>query len=212
MTQASLDARAKAEIEFFGSFFEGWDRTLSHRFYFLPNLRRLLVAINPTPDTNLIDLGCGVGYLLTEASARITEGVLAGIDITPAVIEAARADPKLRRADLRVCDIRAGLPWPDNSFDVATATSTFHHWGDTETLKEVWRILRPGGKFYIVDWCVPKLLTPLLDWIMIRWSGCWINGGYCSKKELHQLVESVGFKVTHSGLMPPMLLTVGEKQ
>jgi ubiquinone/menaquinone biosynthesis C-methylase UbiE len=46
------------------------------------------------------------------------------------------------------------LPWPDDSFDVVVSCNMFHYiTHPVEAVREMERVLRPGGKMVITDWC-----------------------------------------------------------
>jgi SAM-dependent methyltransferase len=74
-----------------------------------------------------------------------------GMDISPAVLEAARArHPSLIEA---AADVRS-LPFADNSFDCIVSNSTLDHFTDTQeliqSLRELARVLRPGGRLIVM--------------------------------------------------------------
>ncbi|MEQ8675446.1 MAG: methyltransferase domain-containing protein [Aggregatilineales bacterium] len=99
-----------------------------------------------TNGDKLIDLGCGTGFMLNVSKAHFNQVV--GIDITPAMLE--RIDRTSPRAEiiLELANTEA-IPYPDNTFDVCTAYSFLHHLYDLPaTLKEAYRVLKPGGWFY----------------------------------------------------------------
>lgn len=96
------------------------------------------------PGARLLDLGCGGGDFL--AQARAIGWNACGIDPDPSAVAAA-----LRRGH----DVRqGGLPdtgYPDESFDAVTLSHVIEHLHDpVQGLREVRRILRPGGHVWIV--------------------------------------------------------------
>jgi len=99
---------------------------------------------------NILDLGCGGGCHLWYLAR---EGFSAhGVDGSPTAIDAARAklDREGVQADLHVCDFTT-LPFSDNSMDgVIDAASIQHNGMDAfhRIVKEVCRVLKPGGRFY----------------------------------------------------------------
>jgi ubiquinone/menaquinone biosynthesis C-methylase UbiE len=51
------------------------------------------------------------------------------------------------------------LPLPDASVDLALSTTSFHHWQDQAAgIREIARVLRPGGYFILVDISIPEWL------------------------------------------------------
>ena len=98
---------------------------------------------------SLLDLGCNVGELLEAAGRLYPQLELAGVDVNGAAIEAARRN--LGRADLRHYDGPA-LPFADASFDYVTCIEVLEHVPESArcaTLSEVWRVLKPGGRFIV---------------------------------------------------------------
>jgi len=96
----------------------------------------------------VLDVGCGGGK---EVLTRL--GPVAGVDISLRALANAR-----RMYDVCVRhDVRAGLPFPDASFDVVNCSDVLGHFHESERdrlLDEIHRVLRPGGSFlaFIETW------------------------------------------------------------
>src|SRR5205823_419104 len=108
----------------------------------------------------VLDVGCGTGRLLRSARARWPGARLIGIDPSEGMIDAGRS---LTPAELHVAGAEA-IPLPDECIDIAFSTIAFHHWADPERgLREVARVLRPGGGFVLVDNIGPDWLARVLQ-------------------------------------------------
>jgi ubiquinone/menaquinone biosynthesis C-methylase UbiE len=121
----------------------------------------LALACVPAPN-QVLDVGCGTGYLLGRLAARAPQArVLAGIDAAPAMIEVARSaatDGRLRF----VVGAAEQLPWPDRTFDLVVSTTSFDHWADQRAgLAQCARVLAPGGCLVLAD-LFSVLLWPTL--------------------------------------------------
>ena len=156
-----------------------------------PRSRRIL-------KTDLFDEAVGEG-LVPLLRAR-SDGVV-GIDVSPAVVEAARArSPHL---DARCADAR-GLPVPDGSFDAVVSNSTLDHFGRRDeiaaALGELRRVLEPGGRLLITldNGANPLVLlrNALPGW-PLRALGLvpYPVGATCGPRGLRRLLAAAGFEV-----------------
>jgi 2-polyprenyl-3-methyl-5-hydroxy-6-metoxy-1,4-benzoquinol methylase len=107
--------------------------------------RRELDGLDLKPGERVLDAGCGGGLLLNQLAVRY--GVAGtGVDLAPLAVQRAKAcgDPGLR---YRVAQLER-LPFKDASFDAVVSFDVLEHVQDKEAvLKELLRVLRPGGRF-----------------------------------------------------------------
>jgi ubiquinone/menaquinone biosynthesis C-methylase UbiE len=94
-----------------------------------------------------LDVGCGPGAALEHALREGAE--VAGVDPSAAMV--ARAARRVPDADVKVGSAEA-IPFADDRFTVVVNVSSFHHWADREAgLREIRRVLSPGGRLHIVE-------------------------------------------------------------
>jgi ubiquinone/menaquinone biosynthesis C-methylase UbiE len=127
-----------------------------------PDLEALVAAADLTREQDALDLGCGAGHTALALAPRCRRVV--AVDVTAEMIEVAAALAAERGAanvELRRADV-AALPFEDASFDVVTSRYSAHHYHDpARALREAARVLRPGGRFLLVDTVAPE--SPALD-------------------------------------------------
>lgn len=139
----------------------------------------------------LLDVGCGTGLFLSAVLNKFNIGI-SGIDISPGMIEKSR---KLLgdHADLRVGDSEH-LPWNDKFFDIVTCIASFHHYPSPEpVLKEMERVLRPGGSVIIADPWAPDSLRFFANLVIQTRFNKSGDVRVYSQSEMQELLERCGF-------------------
>src|SRR5579863_7391693 len=125
---------------------------------------RLLDALALEGNEKVLDAGCGRGLMAIGAGKRLKNGRVTGVDVwNPQALsgnsaEAAKANAKIEGVADRVrfenCDPRK-LVFPDNNFDAAVSFAAIHKFLDEEdrdeTVREMYRVLKPGGRILIFD-------------------------------------------------------------
>ena len=125
---------------------------------------RLLDLVPWRGNEAVLDLGCGRGLMLIGAARRLTTGKATGVDLwqaedltgnrPEATTENARREGVADRVDVKTGDMRK-LPFPDASFDVIVSNVAIHNVyepeGRSQTMREIARVLRPGGRVVIHD-------------------------------------------------------------
>jgi arsenite methyltransferase len=125
---------------------------------------RLLDLIHWRGDEQVLDVGCGRGLMLLGAAARLKTGKAIGIDLwqgedlsgnsPQATLANARASGFADRVEVKTGDARE-LPFPNGSFDVVVSTAALHNiydvGGRERAVREIVRVLKPGGRVVIAD-------------------------------------------------------------
>jgi ubiquinone/menaquinone biosynthesis C-methylase UbiE len=110
----------------------------------------------PQAGEKALDVGCGPGTMAVALAEKVAPGGEAvGIDASAEMIGLARDKAKRAKSGARFeAAAIESLPFPDGQFDVATSTFMLHHLPEevrAKGLAEVRRVLKPGGRFVVVD-------------------------------------------------------------
>jgi len=131
-------------------------------FYVEATVRETIPRMDLQPSSRVLDVACGTGVLLDLISAMFVEAKLSGTDLSPEMLQVARSRLGLT-VDLREGRVDA-LPYEDGSFDIVVSTNAFHFFArPDEALREMSRVLRPGGRLIVTDWCDDYLACRICD-------------------------------------------------
>ena len=122
--------------------------------------RRVLIdQAQLQPGLRVLDVGCGTGSLLLQIRESLPQVDLTGIDPDPKALARARRKAERRGAPIRFDQGFAdSLPYPDAAFERVLSSMMFHHVESDEKakmLREVHRVLAPGGSFHLMDFAGP---------------------------------------------------------
>jgi SAM-dependent methyltransferase len=125
--------------------------------------------------STVVDIGCGAGMdLLLAAKSAGPRGRAIGIDMTESMAEKARASA--RAAGLDNVEVRLGdamsLPLEDSSADVVISNGVLNLTSDKSVaFGEVFRVLKPGGRFLYADIVVANELSESIRKDVDLWTG-----------------------------------------
>jgi ubiquinone/menaquinone biosynthesis C-methylase UbiE len=124
--------------------------------FFLPALfsawpPRILEAARLKPGMRVVDVACGTGVLTVPAAKAVSpDGNAVGVDLNPGMLAVARR--KAPEIDWREAPAEA-LPFDAVEFDAALSQFGLMFFQDQHTaIREMWRVLRPGGRLVIAVW------------------------------------------------------------
>lgn len=145
-----LKARSKAAFDEQAPIYdEGMQGNHARALYpcILEEARR---AMKGTPVPSVLDVGCGTGMLSERLLGAFPSCRLTGVDLSPAMVERARAR-LAGRAEVREADAER-LPFHDGAFDLVVCNDSFHHYPDPDRAAfQMWRVLRKGGALVLGD-------------------------------------------------------------
>ncbi len=124
------------------------------------------LGLNPQDQISLVDLGCGLGASLRTIANKYPQWRLQGFTIVPWQVQQAQrlneACPNISITERDYCDTKL----PSNSVDAVIALESACYAqgpGKADLIKEMYRILKPGGKMIIADGFI-KSPKPLTGW------------------------------------------------
>ena len=122
--------------------------------------RRLIERAAPRDGDLYLDVATGTG-LVARALRERADCRVVGLDLTPGMLDAAD-----RRDGIRFVQGRAErLPFPDGSFDGLTFTYLLRYVDDPiATLRELARVVRPGGRVAMLEFARPRSLPLRVGW------------------------------------------------
>lgn len=113
----------------------------------------VLELLGLQPVDRVLEVGFGGGYLLNRMSAIVDDGLLAGVDISPAIVASAqkRYQERVRKGKLGlICACAEALPYPDRQFTKVCSVNSIFYWQDVEQgLCEIARVLEDGGQLVL---------------------------------------------------------------
>ncbi|MCR5129458.1 MAG: class I SAM-dependent methyltransferase [Lachnospiraceae bacterium] len=157
-------------------------------------------------EGEIVDIGCGGGYNIKRILSKCTEGKIYGFDISEESVKKARKvnkDQIGKRVEILQGSVEK-MPFDDGQFDLATAFETVFFWPDPkENIHEVYRILKNGGRFVIIN----NYGDPNIDWekkvpCMTRYTA----------EQLNEFMTGAGFKDIKTEKKDNLFCIEGTKQ
>lgn len=116
--------------------------------------RVIMLTSHLKPGMKVLELGCGTGYFTKEAARSGAE--ITAIDISPELLEQAKDEISLPNVKF-IVENAYEMNFDDNTFDAVIGSSVLHHLEIDNALKEIFRVLRPGGTVHFTE---PNMLNP----------------------------------------------------
>jgi ubiquinone/menaquinone biosynthesis C-methylase UbiE len=125
--------------------------------------KRTIDRLALSAGAKILDVGCGTGASALPAAETVgAKGSVIGADLSARLLDRARSKAKARgitNVEFRVADMTS-LGYPDGHFDAVVSVFSVFFVPDMEGLvRELWRMVRPGGKLAVTTWG-PRIFEP----------------------------------------------------
>lgn len=204
------EAKTKAHAQF-SEWAASYDSHWLNEFLFEPSHALLLKALRPLAPGLALDIGCGTAELAGRLARRGWHVI--GLDLCEPMLHRARFKLNGHTGTVRLA---AGdsehLPFADRTFDAVTCANSFHHYPhQAAVVREMFRVLKPGGRLLLLDGWPDQFVGRIVyDVIIAR-----VEGGAVRHREARHaraLLEEAGFRHIHQKRtysLFPLLLTQG---
>jgi demethylmenaquinone methyltransferase/2-methoxy-6-polyprenyl-1,4-benzoquinol methylase len=166
-TDSTNSARKLQALELFQGLPRRYDQlSAALSFWQDPRWRRAMVdTVAPKADERILDVATGTGMVVAELRRRADCSVV-GLDQSAEMLAAARTRFAGDGARVELIDGQAEeLPFADESFDALTFTYLLRYVDDPPaTMRELARVLRPGGRIASLEFGVPPRRVPREAW------------------------------------------------
>jgi ubiquinone/menaquinone biosynthesis C-methylase UbiE len=163
---------------------------------------RLVALSGAQHGEHVLDVGCGTGYFARRIAAAVSPGgAVVGIDPSQPMLDYASGHTPAN------CSFQAAgaeeLPFGEASFDVVVSSLAFHHFPVEHragAVREMFRVLRPGGRLLIADFRPPSgaILNRIIA-VVTAHAMAHNNAG-----QLAELITNAGFTITGNGERGPL--------
>lgn len=146
----------------------------------------------------ILDVGCGGGRTIEKLAAIAAGGMVYGIDYAEGSVAVSRelnaSLIKVGRVVVQKASV-SRLPFPDNTFDLATAIETQYYWPDLAgDMREILRVLKPAGRLVVI---AEMYKGGKYDWL--KWPVMWLlRSSHLSVNDHRELFASAGYEGVES--------------
>jgi ubiquinone/menaquinone biosynthesis C-methylase UbiE len=154
-------------------------------------------SIRSNKKLKLLDVGCGTGK---NAETFAQFGEVYGVDFSS---DALKFCKKRGLTNVKKADVEKKIPYPTNTFDVITLLDVLEHIEEAPSLKEIYRVLKPGGYLLVT--------VPAFKWLWSNWDVVLHHKRRYTVAMLEDSLQQQGFHIKFSSyvymfLVAPMYL------
>lgn len=147
MTKSPTDENLREEFNRWAD--SGKGESMEHEHW--PITKPVLGMMQIDPTSNVLDVGCGAGWLSRILAQRVPQGRVVGMDISDEMIHRAREASIKNENLVFVVGAVEEIPWEANFFDRVISVESSYYWPDPpEGIREIHRVLAESGSAWIL--------------------------------------------------------------
>jgi ubiquinone/menaquinone biosynthesis C-methylase UbiE len=161
---------------------------------------------------NFLDIGCGTGWAIGQAARLIDfKGLFYGVDLSEKMIKKAADNFKEYPNFHFITANSESIPLEDNLFDIIICTNSFHHYlHPDKAMNEISRLLKQGGRIYILDPAADSLIIKIVDKIIKIFEPGHVK--IYSSEEFRVMMSEAGLKyIGNEKIQTSEKVQIGEK-
>jgi SAM-dependent methyltransferase len=118
----------------------------------LPFVENLIERMNVQPRDRILDVGCGEGRASRLLAGLVPEGLVVGVDISGEMVRQARVQSTQCENLMFIPGEVQEIPWQEGFFSKVLCVDSFYYFENPEkALREIHRVLSPGGSLWILN-------------------------------------------------------------
>lgn len=147
MTKSPTDENLREEFNRWAD--SGKGESMEHEHW--PITKPALGLMQSDPTDNILDVGCGAGWLSRILAPRVPQGRVVGMDISDEMIRHAREASVASENLVFIVGGVDEIPWEANFFSRVISVESSYYWPDpAKGLREIYRVLAEGGSAWIL--------------------------------------------------------------
>lgn len=173
---------------------------------------KVIALLDIREGIHILDVGCGTGWAIGEVAKQVNEkGVFYGVDLSSKMIEKAIENFHEKKSLHFIKADAESIPLEDDFFDIIICTNSFHHYlHPNQAVNEFYRLLKKGGKVYIMDTTTDVWYAKVVDWIFRRFEAEHVK--HYNTKEYQQFFRDARLKhITSEKVKGQNKVHIGEK-
>jgi ubiquinone/menaquinone biosynthesis C-methylase UbiE len=159
--------------------------------------KALINQLDIKSNDKILDLACGTGTLAIWIKQAHSNCEVIGVDADKDILSIARIKSSKNNVDINFKEAFSyNIPFVDSYFDCVVTSLFFHHlsWDDkVRTAKEIFRVLKPGGKIHVADWGRPENILMRFLFLFIQILDGFTNTQDNIKGRLINLFQESGY-------------------